>query len=58
MRYGPTFAELLEAAKKRREMAKKLHQQGMTYRAIGTELGVTYQRAQQLVKDTTKATKQ
>jgi hypothetical protein len=40
----------------RRQEARRLRAQGWTYPQIGAHVGVTYQRAQQLVKDSQQAT--
>lgn len=39
-----------EAARKHRAVAKSMADQGLTYRDIGVALGVSFQRAEQLVK--------
>jgi transposase len=49
MDYETSFKQFLAAAKKRREKAKKLKAQGLNNTQIGKMLGVSRQRAQQLV---------
>lgn len=44
-----TFKQLMEAANKRRKLAKKLKRQGWSHAEIGRQLGVSRQRAQQMV---------
>lgn len=44
-----TFKQLIEAANKRREQAKRLKKQGLTHAEIGRRLGVSRQRAERLV---------
>jgi transposase-like protein len=51
MDYETSFKQFLAAAKKRREKAKKMHQQGLSYTEIGRQLGVTRQRAAQMIQD-------
>lgn len=44
------YQKMLEQAPQRRAKALELHQQGRTMEEIGTALGVSRQRASQLVK--------
>lgn len=49
MDYKTTYQRFLDAAEKRREQAKLLKKQGKTNAEIGRLLGVSRQRAQQMV---------
>ncbi|MEO7195518.1 MAG: hypothetical protein ABIZ05_11980 [Pseudonocardiaceae bacterium] len=44
-----------EAATRRAALARKLHEQSLTVRDIGALMGVSYQRAQQLIATPTPA---
>ena len=44
-----TFKQLMEAANKRRSLAKRLKRQGLSHAEIGRRLGVSRQRAERLV---------